>query len=66
MTLDIPDDWLPTPANINALPDPIRRYIHHLETRADPAGDTLRIYELETMVRGLEAMIVVMRKEEGE
>lgn len=31
-------DWLPTPANINALPDPVRRYIMHLETDCDPAG----------------------------
>jgi len=31
--------WLPTSANINALPDPIRGYIHDLETRADPAGE---------------------------
>ena len=63
MNLDIPDDWLPTAANINALPEPLRRYIHDLETRADPAGDVLLIYELRTMVRGLEAMIL---KDRGE
>jgi hypothetical protein len=33
------DDWLPTAENVNALPDPLRRYIHDLETRADPSGD---------------------------
>lgn len=63
VTLDIPDDWLPTAANINALPEPLRRYIHDLETRADPSGDVLLIYELRTMVRGLEAMIL---KDRGE
>jgi hypothetical protein len=32
-------DWTPTPENINALPDPIRQYIHDLETNADPSGN---------------------------
>ncbi|MCA9817096.1 MAG: hypothetical protein KC652_18425 [Cyanobacteria bacterium HKST-UBA01] len=31
-------DWRPTPANINALPKLIRKYIHDLETLCDPAG----------------------------
>jgi hypothetical protein len=39
MPLDIPDDWTPTSAAINALPEPLRRFIHDIETRADPAGD---------------------------
>jgi len=30
-------DWLPTPENINALPEPIRKFIHDLETNTDPA-----------------------------
>ena len=34
----IPDNWLPTAANINALPEPLRRYIHDLHTNAYPAG----------------------------
>lgn len=29
----------PTPQKINALPYPLRKYIHDLETRCDPAGD---------------------------
>ena len=33
------EGWLPTPANVNALCEGIRRYIHDLETRCDPAGD---------------------------
>lgn len=28
-------EWTPTPENINALPAPLRRYIHHLETAHD-------------------------------
>lgn len=35
---NIPDNWLPTPANINALPEPVRDYIMGLETNADPSG----------------------------
>ncbi len=31
--------WLPDARHINALPDPVRKYIHDLETRCDPAGD---------------------------
>ena len=31
--------WVPTPENVNALPEPLRRYVMHLETVCDPAGD---------------------------
>ena len=31
--------WTPTDDNINALPAPLRRYIHDIETKCDPAGD---------------------------
>ena len=34
----IDDTWTPTPENINALPDPLRRYIRDLATLQDPAG----------------------------
>ena len=30
--------WTPTAKNINRLTEPIRKYIHHLATNADPAG----------------------------
>jgi hypothetical protein len=33
-----PASWQPTPENINALPEPLRRYVHHIETLSDPAG----------------------------
>lgn len=32
--------WTPTAANINVLPEPLRSYIHQLQTRYDPSGDT--------------------------
>lgn len=52
----IPSDWTPTTPNINALPDPIRHYIHQLETRTDPAGDVRRIAELKDQNAALEAL----------
>jgi len=39
-------DWTPTAENINALPDPLRRYIHELETACDPSGDVRELYRL--------------------
>lgn len=39
--IEVPEDWTPTTDNINALPNALRRYIHDLQTNADPAG-TLR------------------------
>lgn len=33
----IKKDWQPTSENINMLPDPIRKYIHDIETKCDPA-----------------------------
>jgi len=35
---EINTEWKPTPAAVNALPEPLRRYIHDLETNTDPAG----------------------------
>lgn len=35
--LEINEDWLPTPENINALPEPVRKFIYDLETNTDPA-----------------------------
>jgi|tagenome__1003787_1003787.scaffolds.fasta_scaffold8841052_1 hypothetical protein len=37
MLVDVRDDWLPTSENINALPLPLRIFIQHLESMADPA-----------------------------
>ena len=37
------DTFIPDPEHINALPEPVRRYIHDLATGADPAGDTAQI-----------------------
>jgi hypothetical protein len=62
-------DFKPDPENINALPEPLRAYVHDLETRADPAGDIQRIASLteqrDALVAGrreLEAEIKELRK----
>jgi len=34
----IHEAWLPTPENINALPEPVRKFISDLETNVDPQG----------------------------
>lgn len=58
MTIDMPDNWLPTPENINALPEPLRRYVHDLETRCDPAGDIARLAVLRDQNRQLQGQLV--------
>lgn len=55
------ESWTPTPANINALPESVRRYIHDLETNADPAG-TIR----EAICQKENAMALARRVEELE
>jgi len=49
------DYWTPTSGTINALPEPLRRYIHDLETLCDPAGDIQTIVCLRENVRALQA-----------
>lgn len=53
----IPADWLPTPENVNALPEPLRRYIHHLATHADPQLTIQQNWELRERVAELEALL---------
>lgn len=42
----IPNDWTPTADNVNALPEPLRRYIHDIETNCDPAGMVRENFQL--------------------
>jgi hypothetical protein len=51
------EGWLPTPANVNALPVGIRRYIHDLETRCDPAGDVQTMALQVDTIRALDAKV---------
>ena len=61
--LSIPDGWTPTPENINALPDPLRKFIHDLETRCDPAGDVRSRVMAEDAVRSLERELDSLERE---
>lgn len=56
-TINIPDDWAPTAEAINALPDPLRRYIMHLETHWDPQFTLQENWQLCEQVAQLEAML---------
>lgn len=47
---------LPTTEDINALPEPVRRYIAALETMCDPAGLVRENAQLKDTNRGLQAM----------
>lgn len=53
----IPDSWLPTPANVNALPEPLRHYIHQLETNCDPAGDQRNLIIARDTIAQLQAHV---------
>lgn len=57
-------DWQPTAANVNALPDSLRRYIHALETDCDPAG-TIRsaVILRDHIVPELEAKVSALTSE---
>lgn len=44
-------------AEINALPDRLRRFIRDLELRMDPAGDVRRAYIAEMKAEGLAAKL---------
>jgi hypothetical protein len=60
--LEIGPDWLPTAEAINALPEPLRRFIHDLETNADPAGMVRQNIILEEQVDALTVKLDAMRR----
>lgn len=49
--------WVPSAVNVNALPEPIRRYVHDLETRCDPAGDVRELTIARDTIRQLDAAL---------
>lgn len=57
MIINIPDNWLATSENINALPRPLRKYIHDLHTNCDPAGMVRENVLLRERVAQLERML---------
>lgn len=57
----VPPDWLPTAENVNALPEPIRRFVHELSTNADPAGTVRELAMLKDLARELAASNRMLR-----
>jgi hypothetical protein len=55
--INIPDNWLPTSENINALPRPVRDYIMRLHANTDPAGEISRAMVAEMERDALRKMI---------
>ncbi len=51
------EGWVPTAENVNALPEGIRRYVHDLETRCDPAHDVQKMALQADTIRGLDAKV---------
>jgi hypothetical protein len=51
-------EFKPTAEYINALPEPLRRWIMELETKCDPAGDLQRAVLAEDLCRQLEARVL--------
>lgn len=51
------EQWLPDAQHINALPQPVRSYVHDLETNADPAGMVAENVLLRDLVEALEARL---------
>lgn len=57
MNIDIPDNWLPTSENINALPEPVRKYIHDLHATTDQAVLVRENVLLRDQVRALSKLL---------
>ena len=65
-SLKIPDNWMPTEDNLNALPTPLRRYIHYIHTNVDPAGTMRENFRLRqenaALKRAYETLVSVKRE----
>jgi hypothetical protein len=56
------DAFIPDSAHVNALPEPIRRYIHDLETQCDPAGLVRENTIARDTIRSLEQQLATARE----
>lgn len=52
-----PSGWLPTPENLRALPEPLRKYVYELETNAWPAGMVAENVCLKENVRAMSVLL---------
>ena len=57
----VPEGWLPTAENVNALPDQVRKFVHDLATNADPAGTVRDLTIAQDTIRALEASNRMLR-----
>ena len=51
----------PSIAEMNLLPDRFRRFVHDLQTRADPSGDVQTISDLREQVMALSRLVEELR-----
>jgi len=61
-----PEKWLPTSENINRLPEPIRAYIHHIETNSDPAGMVRENIIAKDTITALQVLIAELQGNAGD
>ena len=59
---DVWNGWLPTSANINALPPSLMAYVQGIETLCDPAGIVAQNTLLQDHVRQLTEMLIAATK----
>lgn len=52
----VAEKWLPTPENVNALPEGVRKFVHDLASRCDPAGDVAALTGLQDQLDGVQLM----------
>lgn len=54
--------FIPTPENVNALPEPLRRYIHDLQTDCDPSGTIRENVIARETITSLEILLTESRE----
>lgn len=59
--MNISKDWLPTPENINALPEPVKKYVHDLETNCDPQYTMQDLILTKDINKQLEVALITAR-----
>lgn len=50
-----------TSDEVNQLPERVRRYIHDLETRCDPAGEVRQLWEARAQIAQLTQLVTELR-----
>lgn len=56
-------NWLPTPDNVNSLPEGLRQYVHDIETNADPASMVQELTLAKDTIKSMEQWFVEYEKE---